>query len=996
MQNNWQQITQFFQDPVVWQKRLAQWQNSGFDNLDLFTQNCEQRNQYSNYVEFVEKIIHADIPGFDGTKYIKSIENLNHTFYYSIPQLSRFIYLSVRQIFFQYFGEKPNYQKLCSSLVDDFMPNIIRSIEQALKFEYELYLTAYEQEDNKDSLLYFVCCMTTDKEWIEYFFESYPVATRRIQLLINNYLDFVSNFFSHIQNDFEELTDCFGIPKDAEIASITTCLGDLHFSGSSTSKIVFADTNSTQLFYKPHSPNGDTFFYEIIEYLEHLGLKESLTKINYLPRENYFWQQEVKKENLTSEKEIRDFYYNQGINCAFAFAFNIEDLIADNVIASSSKPAFFDLEILLKPEHKAGENYWSRSMAGKTYGQSVIKTGLLPEFGFETLDDPGYSNAGLSKNQGDVKNHHLNLPLLNGEVVTIDKYCKDFEEGFIYAYRFLMEHQEAIISKVDELLNQPSKNFPIRVLIRYTYIYSHVLEKLSSAECLQDHLLYHQLLDSLWRGYDEHMITGEVIQSEINQIDIGDYPIFYTYATSRDLFDGTNQLIVKDYFENSGKDHAVNKLKSLSEDDLKEQLNIIKRSLIVHNDYETQLISKAPINTHLPLTNQISQYVLGLNIDKNHNQDYFTYIDYIITKDSMWSQSIQGCDIFQGIIGVGLFLLAQYKLTQDENLLDQALKTFNQTQQHFDTCQTILNDMPAPATGMMHFPLSLLYFSVIGRKILNSNRFGVDANYLSTIHEYLLKSLHQDENIDYLFGIVGTALLLMDYEENYPDFSFKKVIHQIGQYIFKTANYLDKDRDRVTWRTRSFDEWGGFAHGNGSISYLLFKLHQYTGQVAYRDLAIKALNYDQSLYNEELGHWQKTYEFVGDIHQGWASGTAGIGLSRHLIAPYYSNDFMFKELELVRTKLETSLEYYFERDHSICSGFLGMLEVYEIIYGKNDCYQNWLQKYSQDIKQFDQVRSGGWEKDQIITGLYYGVTGIGYNTIKLQNEHLKLPSLLWL
>ena len=110
----------------------------------------------------------------------------------------------------------------------------------------------------------------------------------------------------------------------------------------------------------------------------------------------------MKRKNLESEEEVNAFYYNQGINCVIAFVFNVEDLIADNIIACSSKPAFFDLEMLLKPEHKNGKDYWTSSTASRVYNQSVIKTGLLPEFGFETLDSPGYSNAGLSKNMGDT------------------------------------------------------------------------------------------------------------------------------------------------------------------------------------------------------------------------------------------------------------------------------------------------------------------------------------------------------------------------------------------------------------------------------------------------------------------------------------------------------------------------------------------------------------------------------------------------------------------
>ena len=53
------------------------------------------------------------------------------------------------------------------------------------------------------------------------------------------------------------------------------------------------------------------------------------------------------------------------------------------------------------------------------------------------------------------------------------------------------------------------------------------------------------VLDSFWRGYDDFVIKEEVIQSEINQIDYGDYPLFYSNYSSPFVIASTSYIYNK-------------------------------------------------------------------------------------------------------------------------------------------------------------------------------------------------------------------------------------------------------------------------------------------------------------------------------------------------------------------------------------------------------------------------------------------------------------------
>jgi len=412
---------------------------------------------------------------------------------------------------------------------------------------------------------------------------------------------------------------------------------------------------------------------------------------------------------------------------------------------------------------------------------------------------------------------------------------------------------------------------------------------------LQDHNRYYMVLDSLWRGYDKNFITENVIQSEIDQIDCGDYPIFYTYVDSTDLYDGNNKLIEKNYFRLSGIDNFLDKLRNLNVKEIYEQQNIIKRSLLIHNNYETNLISLNDVMLEGKLHEKINSYLKELKLEDPQDNVNFSYIDYIINKDSQWSQNIQGCDLFQGVMGIGIYFLIYDVVGKKGSAILDAKIIFEQTLNCFKTDFKNLLDSPAASIGFVHFPLSLIYFSVLAKKILGNDDFKLDNQILNDFLIYINLTLVKNEDPDYLFGATGTALLLLEYEELYDDYRFENAIALIGEKILKSSVHLDENR--ITWNTKSFNRWGGLAHGNASVSFLLFKLSVKFSNLNFRKAAIKALNYDQSLYNEESGHWDKTHEFVGDMHDGWASGIAGIGLSRFLIAKYYSNSFLEFELK---------------------------------------------------------------------------------------------------
>jgi len=103
---------------------------------------------------------------------------------------------------------------------------------------------------------------------------------------------------------------------------------------------------------------------------------------------------------------------------------------------------------------------------------------------------------------------------------------------------------------------------------------------------------------------------------------------------------------------------------------------------------------------------------------------------------------------------------------------------------------------------------------------------------------------------------------------------------------------------------------------------------------------------------------------------------------------------IFTEFQRAKTFIEHSIDHVLKFDLSLSSGFFGILEIYDLIYKDDKKIGEWLNRFETEYKDLDSLKTGGWEKDQKIRGLYYGLAGIGYSLIRFQHNK-NLPSVLY-
>lgn len=337
------------------------------------------------------------------------------------------------------------------------------------------------------------------------------------------------------------------------------------------------------------------------------------------------------------------------------------------------------------------------------------------------------------------------------------------------------------------------------------------------------------------------------------------------------------------------------------------------------------------------------------------------------------------------------FFMAWYTHTHEERAKDVVLKIFNESVEflHNNKCNII--DNPILKLGVMHFPTSILYYYIMGCKIMGAEAPQLKEEDLETLLDIIEIKFMEDKRFDYFSGAAGLILILIELSKFRFSNRLRLIILKLGEYLIASSTTVRSGM--ISWEKESFNMWGGFAHGNSAIAYALFKLWDFFKDDKFYDAGEKALKYDQALFTPSKQYWKKTLTVTGDIHHSWGNGSAGIGLSRLLISKYYSNDIMHKELDFAIKIIQREIKEQTYTDHSIASGLMGLLEIISLLQDDFPMGE-YIKPLIQDLN-LSSIKCGGWIGNPTITGLYYGYAVIGYNLIKFQYSN-NLPSLLWI
>jgi len=209
--------------------------------------------------------------------------------------------------------------------------------------------------------------------------------------------------------------------------------------------------------------------------------------------------------------------------------------------------------------------------------------------------------------------------------------------------------------------------------------------------------------------------------------------------------------------------------------------------------------------------------------------------------------------------------------------------------------------------------------------------------------------------------------------------------------------------DAGAWLTISPQPLAGYSHGAAGIAYALCSAYAATGNRALLDAAGRAVAFETSIFDPIQGNWpDRRNESAGPAMGAWCHGAPGIGLARLGSLQFTAGEPCWGDLlrDLDTAANWLAVEPASPSDH-LCCGEFGRIEML-LEAGVRTGRLEWIAAaHHRAGNAF--ARAGGAEfwctigslENNFVPGLFDGLSGIGYQMLRLA-EPDSLPSvLLW-
>ena len=282
---------------------------------------------------------------------------------------------------------------------------------------------------------------------------------------------------------------------------------------------------------KPRSLSADDHFNDLLTWANEKGFRPEYRRLQVLNRGSYGWVEFIESKGCASLEEIHRFYRRQGGNLALLHVIGATDFHHENLIASGEHPILVDLETLFSPRVSPPEQDQANELVRGALINSVLNTGLLPHGTDEAMDFSGLgtvegqlSPVGVPQWEQAATDEMrylrkpmpmrggANRPMLDGVPVVLPDQVNSIGDGFCDMYKLLLEHRQELLSAEGPLAAFAEDE--VRVVLRHTRTYSHLLEESFHPDVLRDAIDRDYLLDLLWVPVAQYPFLAKVTAAE--------------------------------------------------------------------------------------------------------------------------------------------------------------------------------------------------------------------------------------------------------------------------------------------------------------------------------------------------------------------------------------------------------------------------------------------------------------------------------------------------
>jgi type 2 lantibiotic biosynthesis protein LanM len=853
----------------------------------------------------------------------------------------------------------------------------------------------------------------------------YPVLARQLVTALEQWADSSIEFLTRLCADRQELFSLFQVGDGARLSEVETGLGDAHRGGRSVVRVRF--DAGPQLIYKPRSPAVDVHFQNLLAWLNARGARPAFRTIHILDRGTHGWVEFVHARDCASTVEVRRFYERQGGYLALLYALEATDFHHENLIAAGEHPVLVDLETLFHPHVGGGRGGRADlELARRAAARSVLRTGLLP-FRVGAGDaQAGVDLSGLGAVAGQLTPEKVlrwerggtdemragfeqvsmpgarNRPrLAGGEVKTLD-YVEQIVDGFSRTYELLRARRSELLADGGPLAAFAGDE--VRAVVRHTRGYGLFLYESFHPDLLRDALERERFFDRLWIGTGEHPHLMRVLGAERADLLEGCVPKFTTRTDSRDIWSSTGARI-SDFFDEPGLALARRRLELLSDEDLARQAWFVRASLATlasgEEDwawpgYRLEEDAQPPARERLRERLLAEARRVGDRMEELSLRDEkdVTWLGLAYSRQH-WALVPLGEDLYGGVPGIILFLAYLRALTGEGRYTDSAraaLATLRRGLWHTGT--------KIKMVGAFQGLGGIIYL------LTHLSRLWDDPSLIAEAEE-IVKTLpplvERDEHNDIISGAAGCLASLLCLHACSPSRDTLAAASQCGARLLERARPMEQG---VAWfiRVDALRPPTGFSHGAAGIAWALLGLSALTGEERFRSAAFEAVAYERSQFSARTGNWLDPGDSNSAARPGgesaqaltlaWCYGATGIGMARARMLRHADDEVLREDLEAA---LKVTLSSGFGRNHSLCHGDLGNLEL--LLQAGDTLSEPTLHLRAEGIAAgiLKSIGRDGWVCGTPMTvqspGLMNGLAGIGYGLLRLAAPE-RVPAVL--
>lgn len=797
-------------------------------------------------------------------------------------------------------------------------------------------------------------------------------------------------------------------------------LGDSHRGGRTVRVLDF--DSGFRVVYKPRSLAIDARFAELLDWLNARGAPE-LRSAKVIEREDYGWCQFIHARECSSKEEIERFYRRQGSFLALFYALKANDFHRENLIAEGEHPVPIDLESLCPADYGLEEPMAYESLADLELARSVTQVMLLPylrrgrdprhvsdpsglggdQDQLSADEVPLWKHAGTDRMELTRQRRKMpaagNRPTLTGETVSPRDFRDQLVEGFTHMYRLLLDHRQDLLGPSSPL--QRFIGVEVRCIFRATAFYGFILRESFHPDLLRDALDRDRLLDRLWFGFDRTKfpdVSRQLIPRERQALWQGDIPYFSNPLGSRDAYagDGSPMPLL---FTRSGLDMVRRYMGRLSEEDLDQQVEFVEKSLL-SLEMSNEPTRPEPLRTRRPIDPErdhllntalaVGERVRTLAFE---DEEGASWLGLSVVEDHGWQLRSLETDLYGGIPGVLLFLAYLSDVTGDESfgrLAEKGLTTLRLKVEN--------RRLSTKAVGGFDGWSGIVYtWHHLARLTGRDELLDEAEDFL----DELAPHIEADKEFDLMRGASGGIVPLLGLHRTTGSQRALHLARRLGDQLIATAQPMETG---VGWLGAACPTQAltGFSHGAAGMAWALAELFAVTGEGKYRDIAIAALDYENSLFSEQVGNWpdlrggRPTEKGHRVYMNSWCHGATGIGLSRLRVQQHLPKLDLSRD---IHAAIESTLKYGFGNNHCLCHGDFGNLDLLlEASLRLPDA--RWAEELERvTARALGSLKEHGYRcgvpLEAETPGLMSGIAGIGMQLLRLA-EPQRVPSVLLL